>query len=687
MKTRNQLLLLLFVLFPVFVFGQANETTGKDSTSLSGVIDAVTVTAFRTPYNIFNTPAPVNLITPLQLETGSAFTPVEALNEVPGILMHHGTLNTNRLTIRGIGSRSVYSTNKIKAYFGEIPLTSGDGETTLEDLENSAIKQVEIIKGPSSSLYGAGLAGVILFHPKTVAKDFIRNQFSAASFSTIKNTISAGIIEKKLNIFALGSALKSNGYRQNNETKRTNLLINTIYSFSENANLQVLLKATKMNAFIPSSLDFEMYSNSPEKAAPNWQSAKGYEKYTNGQFGISFNAITANKEKISVATFGSFRNANELRPFNLLTENSDYIGWRGYVQKAINTKTVHFTFTSGLEFFREKYNWTTTSNDIPNGLLSDNHERRQYENLFLQMESNYLEKVFISAGINGNLTRFYYTDMFLEDGDQSGNRAYKPVFSPRFGINYLFSRKFSVFGNVSHGFSTPTFEETLLPAGDINTNIKPETGWSSEIGIRSNLFNRVQLTASYYRIYVKNLLVARRTGEDAYIGVNAGESLHPGLETEIRWNVLKPENYPQLTVIGNATFANYHFTNFVDLGNDYSGNNLPGTAKETWLLMATLNPEKNTAITLWHRYTGKMSLNDANSGYSDAFGITNLEARYSVSYKKLMIELKGGIQNIFDVKYASMIAVNAPSFNGNLPRYYYPGNPRNYYLSLMIGLE
>ncbi len=329
------------MLFPLFIFGQANENSDKDSTALSGVIDAVTITAFRTPYNIFNTPAPVNLITPLQLETGSSFTPVEALNEVPGILMQHGSLNTNRLTIRGIGSRSVYSTNKIKAYFGEIPLTSGDGETTLEDLENSAIKRIEIIKGPSSSLYGAGLAGVILFHPKTVAKDFARNQFTAASFNTLKNTISAGIIKKKLNIFALGSALKSTGYRENNETKRANLLINSVYSFSENSNLQVLLKATKMNAFIPSSLDLEMYTNSPEKAAPNWQNAKGFEKYTNGQFGISYNVITANKEKISVATFGSFRDANELRPFNLLTENSDYIGWRGYVQKAIDTKKVH----------------------------------------------------------------------------------------------------------------------------------------------------------------------------------------------------------------------------------------------------------------------------------------------------------------------------------------------------------
>src|SRR6056297_3165886 len=178
-KIPTALLMLLFLY--VVAFGQSEKTayppaTPRDTTALSGEIDEITVTAFRTPYNIYNTPAPVNLITPRQLEIGDAFTPVEALNLVPGVLMHHGTLNTNRLTIRGIGSRTPYATNKIKAYFGEIPLTSGDGETTLEDLENTSISRIEIIKGPSSSLFGAGLGGVILFHPKNVVQNFVRNK-------------------------------------------------------------------------------------------------------------------------------------------------------------------------------------------------------------------------------------------------------------------------------------------------------------------------------------------------------------------------------------------------------------------------------------------------------------------------------------------------------------------------------
>ena len=82
-----------------------------------------------------------------------------------------------------------------------------------------------------------------------------------------------------------------------------------------------------------------------------------------------------------------------------------------------------------------------------------------------------------------------------------------------------------------------------------------------------------------------------------------------------------------------------------------------------------------------------MPANDANSVYSDAYGITNLEAKFYGKLNRLKFELKARIQNIFDVHYASMLAVNAPAFGNSLARFYYPGNPRNYFVSVLIGLE
>src|SRR5690606_24996621 len=205
-----------------------------------------------------------------------------------------------------------------------------------------------------------------------------------------------------------------------------------------------------------------------------------------------------------------------------------------------------------------------------------------------------------------------------------------------------------------------------------------------ETGFRTNYKNRLLATVSYYRIYVKNLLVARRTGEDAYVGVNAGESLHPGLEADLRWLALNPNSYPSLTVNGNVTLANYHFRDFVDTDNDFSGNLLPGTSRTTWMLAGNLQPAPGYSIRAWHRFTGKMPVNDANSGFNDPFGITNMEIMHNRMFNVINMELKVGIQNIFDVHHAPMLAVNAPSFGNAQPRYYYPGNPRNYFVSLML---
>ena len=43
-----------------------------------------------------------------------------------------------------------------------------------------------------------------------------------------------------------------------------------------------------------------------------------------------------------------------------------------------------------------------------------------------------------------------------------------------------------------------------------------------------------------------------------------------------------------------------------------------------------------------------------------------------------------GINNFTNQSYASQILINASSFGGNQPRYYYPGEPINYYLGIKL---
>ena len=82
-----------------------------------------------------------------------------------------------------------------------------------------------------------------------------------------------------------------------------------------------------------------------------------------------------------------------------------------------------------------------------------------------------------------------------------------------------------------------------------------------------------------------------------------------------------------------------------------------------------------------------MPANYDNTVFSKSYGISNLEIKYSGQTNKLKFEIKTGVQNIFDVHYASMLAVNILPTGNMSPRYFYPGNPRNYFLAIQIGLH
>jgi len=78
-------------------------------------------------------------------------------------------------------------------------------------------------------------------------------------------------------------------------------------------------------------------------------------------------------------------------------------------------------------------------------------------------------------------------------------------------------------------------------------------------------------------------------------------------------------------------------------------------------------------------------MRDDNTIYSESYQLVNSKIGYkSNDSKKLQFDVFIGLNNIFNEKYASMLLINAGSFGGNAPRYYYPGEPSNYYTGASI---
>jgi iron complex outermembrane receptor protein len=213
----------------------------------------------------------------------------------------------------------------------------------------------------------------------------------------------------------------------------------------------------------------------------------------------------------------------------------------------------------------------------------------------------------------------------------------------------------------------------------VNPDISPEKGFNYEIGSESFFFQRkLHLLASIYVLDIKDLLVAQRVGDDQFIGRNAGRTIHKGLELSTDYK-FELSNSFTLSPYINATINWHRFEDFVSEDSDFSGNKLTGVPDMT---IASGIAFRYNKISFYgnHLYVGEMPMNDANSLYSDAYNILNLRLNYETQlFKSLGVQMNFGMNNVFDSQYASSILINATGFNNSEPRYYYPGNPRNYY--------
>ncbi|HEY3372753.1 MAG TPA: TonB-dependent receptor plug domain-containing protein, partial [Prolixibacteraceae bacterium] len=278
-------------------------------------IQEVVVKAFGSGKRLFDTPGSIGIITNNQLTREPSFTLAPSVNKTPGVWMQSGSINTNRLTIRGIGTRSPYGTNKIRAYYGDIPLTNGVGETTLEDLELDQIADLEIVKGPASGFYGSGLGGVLLFNPSQATHTQFSQRLSVGSFQTIKYTGNLEIALKNSTHSLIYSRFHSNGYRENNETNRHNVTWTSSITRGQTI-LNLLGAFIQTDAFIPSSIDLKTFEQTPQKAAANWAATRGYEDYQKAFGGLTLQQGFNRNWLTKVSLFGQTNSNKELRPFN-----------------------------------------------------------------------------------------------------------------------------------------------------------------------------------------------------------------------------------------------------------------------------------------------------------------------------------------------------------------------------------
>lgn len=659
------------------------------------ILKEIVISPYHINDTLLNVPASISVLSSEELQSNNLSDISLVLNKVAGVNMQSGSLNTNRITIRGIGARTPYGTNKIRAFYGSIPLTSGNSETTIEDIDLEILSQAEIIKGPLSSIYGAGLGGAILFSPKI--SSYYGNSAvissTVGSFGMIKNTLTYGYASQKGNINISYHNLSSKGYRENSSYNREGVTLAGELFKAEKTSFTYFGNYTYLKAYIPSSIDKNTFETNPQAAANTWKAAKGYEQYRSYLGGLAFDAKIKNGLTSSTSVFINVKDNYEPRPFDILSQNTTGFGGRTQFNSSFKTGKLSTKIIAGAELFKDGFTGNTFANlyeqnngngSLQGEKLSAINQDRFFINAFMQIHIAFTRKLEMHGGINYNKTNFELKNTLQNENEFTQKYNYSAIWSPQIAMLYKPSSIQTLYVSASKGFSLPAIEETLTPEGTINDNIKPESGYNIEIGSKTNLINKkMYLELSVYRMIIKDLLVAQRVDDDRYVGKNAGKTLHEGLEVKLNY-ITRFGNITLQPYI-NASIGNYKFKDFNDNGNNYTGNDLTGVPNKNVNAGIDLKTGFGLSFTANYSYTDKMPLNDANTEYNDSFQLINIKASQQINpMKNLYLIFSAGINNLTNTSYASMVLVNATGFGNSAPRFYYPGLPINYYGNLRL---
>jgi len=625
---------------------------------------------------------------------------VNSLNQIPGVYVFSGALNTNRITIRGIGARTLFGTDKLKMYYENIPVTDGSGFSSIEQYDLENLSQIEVIKGPKGTSFGANLGGAIILSPKKALgrSTNFSNNFTTGSFGLLKNNLSFNHFDGKLRLGLQYGHLETDGYRQNSNFERDGFLLNTSYQINAKNKIALLVNHIDFTAQIPSSLGATAFEEDPQQATFVWRVSQGFETNNYTLVGLNYSHKFNDNLENSTSIFYNYLDKEEAAHFAIFDEITKGFGFRTKFSGNFNFFEKNTNYSFGAELFKDEYDWDEFENlwrdNNENGSLrgaqvTRNKEFRSQWNAFGNLLLPFTEKFSAQFGLSLNKTQYDYRDLFNSSlENKNAERNFKAILLPNLNLSYSFSENQELFANISRGFSNPGLEQTLNPEGVINPDIAQETGTNFELG--TNLYldeKRFQLNLSIYQMNIKNLLVAERISEDRTVWQNAGKTRHRGLEIAMSYHWQISKNI-QLSPFVNYTLTDHSFIEFIDDGDEFSGNPLTGVPKQRRTAGIQSKFFTNFYWNIVHQHVSEIPLTNAADLYSEAFTVFNTRLGYLKKISEhFTIGVDFGINNLFNKVYAQSVLINTQGFGGSEPRYFYPGDAQNYYGSLRLGYK
>ena len=445
-------------------------------------ISDVVVTASRRNQNIEDVPISMEIIKP-ELINNKGFSNLEqAVDQSPGVYAMDG-----QVSIRGGGGFAYGAGSRVALLWNGVPMMSPDlGDAKWNAIPMEQTSQIEILKGASSVLYGSGaLNGIIALTEKEPSP---KGNFSAKVQSGVYGNPRRKSMQwwDKNPTFHLADVYFGKSYKYLGYTVGANAYLDSGFRQGENE------KRFRLNG----SFYFKPKSNSKLKAGlsynAQYQDLGVFILWKNDSLGYQAQDNTLSRQKAIrinvdpyIKFYDKFQNQHQLKTrYYIVTTGSD---------AKVGDASIADLFYADYQFQRK----FGTSINLSAGITHNLGQVKSWvfgdhissnSALYGQVESKF-KQLDITAGMR--IEHYKLDDMKADSrffiNDSLSIPVY-PIF--RMGLHYKLTPATHLRASFGQGVRFPSIAERFVSTsvGGLtifkNPNLKPEKGWSSELGFK-----------------------------------------------------------------------------------------------------------------------------------------------------------------------------------------------------------
>ena len=445
-------------------------------------VSTIVVTASRRNQNIEDVPISMEIIKP-ELINNKGFSNLEqAVDQSPGVYAMDG-----QVSIRGGGGFAYGAGSRVALLWNGVPMMSPDvGDAKWNAIPMEQTSQIEILKGASSVLYGSGaLNGIIALTEKEPSP---KGNFSAKVQSGVYGNPRRKSMQwwDKNPTFHLADVYFGKSYKYLGYTVGANAYLDSGFRQGENE------KRFRLNG----SFYFKPKSNSKLKAGlsynAQYQDMGVFILWKNDTLGYQAQDNTLSRQKAIrinvdpyIKFYDKFQNQHQLKTrYYLVTSGNE---------SKVGDASIADLFYADYQFQRK----FGTSINLSAGITHNLGQVKSWvfgdhissnSALYGQVESKF-KQLDITAGMR---IEHYKLDEMKADSrffiNDSLSIPVYPIF--RMGLHYKLTPATHLRASFGQGVRFPSIAERFVSTsvGGLtifkNPNLKPEKGWSSELGFK-----------------------------------------------------------------------------------------------------------------------------------------------------------------------------------------------------------